>query len=98
MPTSEAHEEARLQLAETWLDELAAPDGEIIVAPADAIPVATFTRRATVHCDHCGGGLTRSHIAPYERALTFFTNRRPYRCMGCRRRRWREPLRSTVQQ
>ncbi len=59
---------------------------------------ATVTRQATVHCDHCGGDLTRSHVARYERALTFFTNRRPYRCIDCKRRRWREPLRSTVQQ
>lgn len=98
MPTHEAHEPARLQLAETWLDELTDLDGDIVVAPAEAITVPTVTRQAAVHCEHCGGDLTRSHVARYERALTFFTNRRPYRCIDCKRRRWRGPLRSTVQQ
>lgn len=97
MRMPDAHEPARLQLAETWLDELGEPDGDIIVAPAGAIAVAAPARPAIVHCYHCGGDLTRSHVSRYEWALTFLTTRRPYRCIDCRRRRWREPLRSTVQ-
>ena len=96
MPMPEAHEPARLQLAETWLDEHREQD-DFIVAPAPEVTVRESNRPATVNCYHCGGGLTRSHVTRYERALTFFTRRRPYRCIDCRRRRWRAPLESMVQ-
>jgi hypothetical protein len=97
MRTPEAHEPARLQLAETWLDEQQERDADFVVAPAPEVAVAESKRPATVHCYHCGGDLTRSHVSRYERALTFFTRRRPYRCIDCRRRRWRAPLQSMVQ-
>jgi hypothetical protein len=96
MPMPEAHEPARLQLAETWLDEHVERDDDFVVAPTAGVAVAEASRPANVHCYHCGGDLTRSHVSRYERALTFFTRRRPYRCIDCRRRRWRAPLRPTV--
>ena len=90
LPISEKPEPLRIQFAPTWLEEWDSHDrdrtrDDLVSVPAlEIAPHATRTCR----CHRCGGDLIRSHVRRYERPLTFF-GIKPYRCTGCKTRRWR---------
>jgi hypothetical protein len=85
-PTPE-EPDPRLRLADIWPDDRIDPDR----------PSARLMSAGKVHkpvserpqCSYCAGELVRSRMRLYERFLTIFTKRRPYRCLDCLSRRWR---------
>jgi hypothetical protein len=78
-------ETLRIELAPEWLDEWDGRALDAIVAAKDGAPPAGRILR----CGDCAGNLVRSHVRRYERLLTFFLKRKPYRCIDCKKRRWR---------
>jgi hypothetical protein len=77
----------RLRLADIWPDDrndADRPSARLMSAGKVHKPASE-----RLHCSYCAGELVRSRMRLYERFMTIFTNRRPYRCLDCRSRRWR---------
>ena len=84
--TADDPESPRLAVGNLWPED---PTG---AAPPSSRVMSARKHRKTPgapHCFYCAGELVRSRLRFYERVLTIFTTRRPYRCLDCRLRRWR---------
>jgi hypothetical protein len=82
-PVPEPSEPMRLQLGDSPEE---ADQGS---RSAGALSPVTRRPSSIPHCRRCGGELTRSRVRRYERLVTMFMNKRPYRCIDCKVRRWR---------
>ena len=83
LPMVDKHEPPRMKLADEGLgpieEHLPAGSGRIVTPAAERYK-----------CALCGGEMLRSRVRFYERPWVIWSNTRPYRCMECAAREWRQ--------